>query len=73
MRWWRNDDRDLFGHRVSELVRDRDESDDIAASLRLLSETALHAGLGRSSIIIEVAAIMVELEGSVVYRGAAER
>jgi len=40
----------------------------IALDLREISERALRAGLGRSSCLIEVAALMVELEGSVVLQ-----
>ncbi|WP_417477075.1 hypothetical protein [Maricaulis sp.] len=40
----------------------------IALDLREMSERALRAGLGRSSSLIEVAALMVELEGSVMHQ-----
>ena len=41
-----------------------DLPDRIAAHLREMSEHAMQAGLGRSSSLIEVAALMIELEGA---------
>lgn len=56
--------RDLFGHRLPP----QDEADGaalvLAEDLRRLSERALRSGLDRSACLIEVAALIAELEGA---------
>lgn len=61
-------ERDLFGRRSRVAAGGDPAMSLIALDLREISERALRAGLGRSSSLIEVAALMVELEGSVVLQ-----
>jgi len=56
--------RDLFGRRPRVAGSADPALRLIALDLREVSERALRAGLGRCSSLIEVAALMVELEGS---------
>ncbi|SDM76962.1 hypothetical protein [Maricaulis salignorans] len=60
--------RDLFGRSPRIETGSDPAMSLIALDLREMSERALRAGLGRSSSLIEVAALMVELEGSVVLQ-----
>ena len=58
--------RDLFGKRsrADQALDSRTQM--LALDLRTMSERAFRAGLGRSSSLIEIAALMVELEGSAI-------
>ncbi|WP_417482032.1 hypothetical protein [Maricaulis sp.] len=60
--------RDLFGRRPRLEGAADPALHRIALDLREVSERALRAGLGRCSSLIEVAALMVELEGSVMLQ-----
>ncbi|MBR9826241.1 MAG: hypothetical protein GYB36_10635 [Alphaproteobacteria bacterium] len=53
---------DLFGDPIAEPVSVRNGEADLALSLRRLSEDAVAAGLDRASCLIEIAAMIVELE-----------
>tara|TARA_R110001606_G_C15204382_1_gene632099 strand:- start:577 stop:810 length:234 start_codon:yes stop_codon:yes gene_type:complete len=61
-------ERDLFGRRARPSPGSDPAMSLIALDLREMSERALRAGLGRSSSLIEVAALMVELEGSMLLQ-----
>lgn len=56
--------RDLFGKRSRADSMPDANTQTLALDLREMSERAFRAGLGRCSSLIEVAALMVELEGS---------
>ncbi|WP_417470376.1 hypothetical protein [Maricaulis sp.] len=60
--------RDLFGRRPRLAGAPDPALHRIALDLREVSERALRAGLGRCSSLIEVAALMVELEGSMMLQ-----
>lgn len=65
--------RDLFGRPPPISLLGEVPSDDIAARLRRLSEEAFSVGLGRAATLIEVAAIVSEMEGELVYRDELDR
>ena len=56
--------RDLFGKQSRDGLAPDAKTRILALDLRAMSERAFRAGLGRSSSLIEIAALMVELEGS---------
>ncbi len=56
--------RDLFGKRSRAGSIHDASTQTLALDLRAMSERAFRAGLGRCSSLIEVAALMVELEGA---------
>jgi hypothetical protein len=58
--------RDLFGKRSRAALAPDAKTRMLALDLRAMSERAFHAGLGRSSSLIEIAALMVELEGAAI-------
>lgn len=65
--------RDLFGRVPPVALLGEVPSDEIAARLRRLSEDAYALGLGRAATLIEVAAIVTEMEGELVYRDELDR
>lgn len=68
----RSAERDLFGKRPLVAIGGDRNSAELALTLRQMSEMAFRVGLDRSSSLIEVAALMVELEGAVVAQDAAD-
>lgn len=61
---FRRDNRDLFGDRVTPRQNADQASSDLADQLRGLSERAVVQGLERASCLIEMAAMIVELENA---------
>lgn len=61
---------DLFGQPLDPAIHAEGEMLALAEQLRALSEEAYHAGLDRCCSLIEVTALMVELEAGV---GVVER
>ena len=57
-------DRDLFGRRILALPPEMAATDTMILELRALAEDAFRAGLDRSSCLIELASLMIELEAA---------
>lgn len=68
----RSGPRDLFGKRSRSGLASDSKSQMLALDLRAMSERAFRAGLDRSSSLIEIAALMVELEGSSIDQDEAD-
>lgn len=65
-------DRDLFGRRIIALPPEMAGTDTMVLDLRALAEEAFRAGLDRSSCLIELASLMIELEAASLAQDEAE-
>jgi len=62
--FFKRQNRDLFGQPMPASEITRPLSSELAFDLRRLSEKAVQGGMARSGCLIELAALIVEMEGA---------